>query len=124
MNAQNSGLGTEGSARNAEHEAGAHPMRASGISGELGPEGSAGGPGNQAAFETIPLAGEVIPRMEGRRSAATKPSPLAPLIFYFLISFSICSACLNVYLFFQARALGAELEKRGGGGRSPSQPKY
>ncbi len=64
------------------------------------------GPANQAAFETIPLAGEVIPRMEGRRSAATKPSPLAPLVFYFLISFSICSACLNVYIVFSGPGPG------------------
>jgi|GEM_PF-5652713 len=56
--------------------------------------------------------GEAIPLVEPVRGRRPAPSPYGPLLIFFLISFSICSAGLNVYLFWQARNLAAELEKR------------
>lgn len=62
--------------------------------------------------QEVSVVGEAIPLVESRRATAPAPSAFAPMLLLFLASFSVCSAALNVYLFWQARNLGAELEKR------------
>lgn len=62
--------------------------------------------------QDVSVVGEAIPLVESRRATTPAPSAFTPMLLLFLASFSVCSAALNVYLFWQARNLGAELEKR------------
>lgn len=61
------------------------------------------------------------PRFSGPRK--TPSGSIQVLVIFLLASFSVCSAMLNLYLFWQARNLGAELERVKPPGKSGLAPR-
>ncbi len=78
--------------------------------------------GNLEVF--VPAHGEpnfATTRLSGQRK--TPAGSIQVLVIFLLASFSLCSAMLNLYLFWQARNLGAELERLKPPGKSGLAPR-